>query len=35
MGGQVAHRYLTSHSEVAGMVNDGWIDEGAVFCSPP
>ena len=35
MNGQVAHRYLTSHSEVAAMVDDGWINEGAVFCSPP
>jgi serine protease len=35
MGGQVAHRYLTSKSEVISMIADGWVYEGAVFCSPP
>ena len=34
-GGQVAHRYLTSHSEVAAMVADGWLNEGTVFCAAP
>ncbi|MEP6997567.1 MAG: hypothetical protein ABI900_07960 [Betaproteobacteria bacterium] len=34
-GGQVAHRYLTSHSEVAAMMDAGWLNEGAVFCSAP
>ena len=34
-GGQANHRYLTSHSETAAMVLDGWIVEGTVFCSLP
>jgi predicted dienelactone hydrolase len=36
MGGQANHRFLTSHSEIAHMVDDeGWYLEGAVFCAPP
>jgi hypothetical protein len=36
MGGQANHRFLTSHSEIAHMVQDeGWLLEGAVFCTPP
>ncbi|HEY7943726.1 MAG TPA: hypothetical protein VIH15_04395 [Casimicrobiaceae bacterium] len=35
MNGQVAHRYLTSHSETTAMVDAGWLVEGAVFCAPP
>jgi len=34
-GGQANHRYLTSHSEVAAMMVQGWIEEGPVFCTPP
>jgi predicted dienelactone hydrolase len=34
-GGQANHRYLTSHSEVAVMLLEGWIVEGPVFCSLP
>jgi dienelactone hydrolase len=34
-GGQANHRYLTSHSEVAAMLLQGWIIEGTVFCSLP
>jgi hypothetical protein len=34
-GGQANHRYLTSHSEVAAMLLEGWIVEGTVFCSLP
>ena len=32
-GGQANHRYLTSHSEIGGMLLAGWIVEGPVFCS--
>jgi predicted dienelactone hydrolase len=35
MGGQANHRFLTSHSEIARMVSQGWLVEGAVFCTPP
>ncbi len=36
MGGQANHRFLTSHSEIAHMIQDeGWILEGPVFCTPP
>jgi Repeat of unknown function (DUF5648)/Platelet-activating factor acetylhydrolase, isoform II len=35
MGGQANHRYTTSHSEMAALVNGGWIIEGAVFCGLP
>ncbi len=35
MGGQANHRFLTSHSEIARMVGEGWLLEGAVFCTPP
>ena len=34
-GGQANHRYLTSHSEIAAMLLEGWIVEGPVFCSLP
>ena len=34
-GGEANHRYLTSHSEIAAMLLEGWIIEGAVFCSLP
>ena len=34
-GGQANHRYLSSHSEIAAMHGEGWIIEGAVFCSLP
>ena len=34
-GGEANHRYLTSHSEIAGMLLQGWIIEGVVFCAPP
>jgi dienelactone hydrolase len=34
-GGQANHRYLTSHSETAEMLREGWIVEGTVFCSLP
>jgi predicted dienelactone hydrolase len=34
-GGQANHRYLTSHSEIAAMLAQGWIIEGTVFCSLP
>jgi predicted dienelactone hydrolase len=34
--GQANHRFLTSHSEIAHMVQDeGWILEGPRFCTPP
>ena len=35
MGGQANHRYTTSRSEMAALVNGGWIIEGAVFCALP
>jgi hypothetical protein len=34
-GGEANHRYLTSHSEAAAMVPQGWLIEGPVFCSLP
>lgn len=34
-GGQANHRYLTSHSEIAAMLVEGWTVEGPVFCSLP
>jgi hypothetical protein len=34
-GGQANHRYLTSHSEIAVMLAQGWIIEGPVFCTLP
>jgi hypothetical protein len=34
-GGQSNHRYLTSHSEIAVMLAQGWIIEGPVFCTLP
>jgi dienelactone hydrolase len=35
MRGQANHRYLTSRSEAAAMVDQGWVVEGPVFCTPP
>ena len=35
MGGQANHRFLTSKSEMARMVADGWLIEGTVFCASP
>ena len=29
------HRYTTSASEAAALAGEGWIVEGAVFCTPP
>jgi hypothetical protein len=34
-GGQANHRYVTSRSETAEMLAQGWRVEGAVFCTPP
>ena len=34
-GGEANHRYVTSHSEVAGMRAEGWVVEGPVFCAVP
>jgi len=34
-GGEANHRYLTSHSEIAAMLLEGWIIEGTVFCALP
>jgi len=34
MGGSPNHRFLTSASEIASMVDDGWLVEGSVFCTP-
>lgn len=34
-GGQANHRYLTSPTEIGEMLREGWIIEGAVFCSLP
>jgi predicted dienelactone hydrolase len=34
-GGQANHRYVTSRSEAAEMLAQGWRVEGAVFCTPP
>ncbi len=34
-GGEANHRYLTSHSEIDVMLQQGWIIEGTVFCSLP
>jgi len=34
-GGEPNHRYLTSHSEAAVMLSQGWMVEGTVFCTPP
>jgi len=35
MDGQANHRFLTSHSEIADMLQQGWTFEGPVFCTPP
>ena len=29
------HRFVTSGSEIAHMVGEGWVVEGSVFCTPP
>lgn len=34
-GGAPNHRFVTSGSEAAHMANEGWLVEGAVFCTPP
>jgi hypothetical protein len=34
-GGALNHRYTTSASEAASLAGEGWIVEGAVFCTPP
>ncbi|HEY3180201.1 MAG TPA: hypothetical protein VGL25_15130 [Casimicrobiaceae bacterium] len=34
-GGQASHRFSTSHSEIGGMLGEGWIIEGPVFCGLP
>ncbi len=34
-GGLGNHRYLTSGSEIAQMLTEGWIEDGPVFCTPP
>ena len=34
-GGEANHRYVTSRSETAVMLAQGWRVEGAVFCTPP
>ena len=33
-GGALNHRYTTSASEAASLAGEGWIVEGAVFCTP-
>ncbi len=35
MGGQAAHRYVTSRSEARVMTGRGWLLEGNVFCAIP
>jgi hypothetical protein len=35
MRGQANHRYLTSTTGLADMVDRGWSVEGPVFCTPP
>ena len=34
-GGALNHRFTTSASEAASLAGEGWIIEGAVFCTPP
>lgn len=34
-GGAPNHRFVTSGSELAHMVDEGWLVEGSVFCTPP
>jgi len=34
-GGALNHRYTTSASEAAALAGEGWVVEGAVFCTPP
>lgn len=34
-GGAPNHRFVTSGSEAAHMVDEGWLVEGSVFCTPP
>ena len=29
------HRFVTSGSETAHMLDEGWVVEGSVFCTPP
>jgi hypothetical protein len=35
IGNAPNHRYTTSASEAASLAHNGWIVEGAVFCTPP
>jgi hypothetical protein len=35
IGGAPNHRYTTSANEAASLDANGWIVEGAVFCTPP
>lgn len=34
-GGMANHRYLTSGSDIAAMLGQGWMVEGPAFCMPP
>jgi hypothetical protein len=34
-GGAPNHRFVTSGSEAAHMVDENWYVEGSVFCTPP
>ena len=34
-GGALNHRYTTSAGEAASLAGEGWVVEGAVFCTPP
>ena len=34
-GGTPNHRFVTSGSEADHMVDEGWLVEGSVFCTPP
>ena len=34
-GGAPNHRFLTSAAEIAHMVDEDWLVEGSVFCTPP
>jgi predicted dienelactone hydrolase len=34
-GGAPNHRFVTSGSEAAHMVDENWLVEGSVFCTPP
>lgn len=34
-GGMANHRYLTGRSDIASMLDQGWMVEGPAFCMPP